>query len=300
MYTAQVITELDASGYAVVPGLLTRDQVEALRLEAETLQELALDGGAWGEGARASCVFEALPPHRCEPAAREHAAAFRRLRSAWPLRATAWEVLCASRLTQLVLELQGPGCCVLNEQVGEADECTGRGGGGGACPPLPCARTLACTLAHTHHTRSPPQYVIKPPATSAAAFAWHRDSDWLGEAAGRASYLCVWCALDDMTRANGCLLVRPGSHSSMDGQPSQQQQQQVEGVGGEVVELPMAAGTAVLMRDTLLHASGPNRTQHSRRAWMPQFASAPIRRPGGELVSLAVPLAPRPEGEEHS
>lgn len=47
----------------------------------------------------------------------------------------------------------------------------------------------------------------------------------------------------------------------------------------------------VLFWDTLLHASGPNTSRHTRRAWMPQFCSRPItRRSDGQLVALAVPL----------
>lgn len=47
----------------------------------------------------------------------------------------------------------------------------------------------------------------------------------------------------------------------------------------------------VLFWDTLLHASGPNTSRHTRRAWMPQFCSRPITRlSDGQPVALAVPL----------
>lgn len=70
--------------------------------------------------------------------------------------------------------------------------------------------------------------------------------------------------------------------------------QDADGCGagaGAPVQLHVPAGTAVLFWDTLLHASGPNTSRHTRRAWMPQFCSRPItRRSDGQLVALAVPL----------
>ncbi|KAG2486305.1 hypothetical protein HYH03_015009 [Edaphochlamys debaryana] len=67
------------------------------------------------------------------------------------------------------------------------------------------------------------------------------------------------------------------------------------------VHLLVPAGTMVLFADTLLHGSGPNRSRHMRRAWMPQFSCQPITRRGGSEsgacggsaapVALAVPLA---------
>ena len=173
----------------------------------------------------------------------------------------------------------------------------------------------------------------------------------------------VWCALDDMTLSNGCLVVRPGSHlrdggprastdaraeqqeqqgtlrpckSSSMGQQQQQQQrrqqqqqqqeqqrrqqqqqqqeqQQQHGLAAApaarpgaheeqpptqqaagVLPLEVPAGTAIVTSDTVLHCSGPNRSRHMRRAWMPQFSSGPICWSGGGCVSLAVPLAPGP------
>ena len=109
-----------------------------------------------------------------------------------------------------------------------------------------------------------------------------------------------------MCAANGCFTVWPGSHqqpaeagvTAGQGQPLPQQQQQQharqgqEGhQGGLLLEVP--AGTAVITSDTLLHGSGPNRSRHMRRAWMPQFSAAPLTwRGDGSCVSLAIPLQP--------
>lgn len=122
----------------------------------------------------------------------------------------------------------------------------------------------------------------------------------------------VWCALDDMTAANGCLAVLPGSQlpapagmvrrdlGEAPTQPPaalhdvQQQPQQLQQQGSaQVVALEVPAGTAVITSDTVLHCSGPNRSQHMRCAWMPQFSAAPLTwRAGGGCVSLAIPLQP--------
>ena len=112
----------------------------------------------------------------------------------------------------------------------------------------------------------------------------------------------VWVALDDMSAGNGCLTLKPGSHlqaancrretapaaggaagAQEEGQQQQQQHQELA--------LEVAAGTAIITSDTVLHCSGPNRSAHMRRAWMPQFSAAPLRwRAGGNCVSLAIPL----------
>ena len=47
----------------------------------------------------------------------------------------------------------------------------------------------------------------------------------------------------------------------------------------------------VVLSDTVLHCSQANTSARTRRAWMPQVSSGPIRwRASGALVSLAVPL----------
>ncbi|GIL64650.1 hypothetical protein Vafri_18519 [Volvox africanus] len=136
------------------------------------------------------------------------------------------------------------------------------------------------------------QFIVKPSSSSsAAAFGWHRDSDWCR---GRqeyeySPYVSVWVALDDMTADNGALAVLPGSHVASG----------ANGAGDAVSKgrqppehLFVPAGTAVVFMDTLLHASGPNYSLHMRRAWMAQFSALPIlRRIDRQPVALAVPLS---------
>lgn len=62
--------------------------------------------------------------------------------------------------------------------------------------------------------------------------------------------------------------------------------------GSGALPLPCRAGTVVIFSDTLPHCSGPNRTQHTRRAWMPQFSRAPICwKADGSPVSFCIPLS---------
>ena len=75
------------------------------------------------------------------------------------------------------------------------------------------------------------QYIVKPPSSCAARFAWHRDSQWCDEAAERGAstlgkrksvadddavvspkrvpYVSLWTALDDVDALNGCVRVLP-------------------------------------------------------------------------------------------
>jgi ectoine hydroxylase-related dioxygenase (phytanoyl-CoA dioxygenase family) len=64
------------------------------------------------------------------------------------------------------------------------------------------------------------QYIVKPPSSADARFAWHRDSQWCDDAtivaaAGnsrhvrRVPYVSLWTALDDTDATNGCVRVMP-------------------------------------------------------------------------------------------
>ena len=56
------------------------------------------------------------------------------------------------------------------------------------------------------------QYIVKPPSSADARFAWHRDSQWCDDAtivARRVPYVSLWTALDDTDATNGCVRVMP-------------------------------------------------------------------------------------------
>lgn len=137
------------------------------------------------------------------------------------------------------------------------------------------------------------------------------------------SHLRGSCAANGDTAAPPSCLQReqglePVASSQVDGlqQQKQQQQQELLAVQQEqeqeqrqqqdavwppgALPLEVPAGTAIITSDTVLHCSGPNRSQHMRRAWMPQFSSGPLMwsGSGGGCVSLAVPLVPPPGAAE--
>jgi ectoine hydroxylase-related dioxygenase (phytanoyl-CoA dioxygenase family) len=60
------------------------------------------------------------------------------------------------------------------------------------------------------------------------------------------------------------------------------------------VALRLRAGSAVVMSPRLLHRSGPNSSEHPRRAYMPQYSLAPVVRSaaGSELVGFGFRVAP--------
>ena len=66
------------------------------------------------------------------------------------------------------------------------------------------------------------QYIVKPPSSADARFAWHRDSQWCDDAeeeisaaasdsrdVRRVPYVSLWTALDDTDATNGCVRVMP-------------------------------------------------------------------------------------------
>lgn len=121
------------------------------------------------------CVFQVLPELLgAGHAARADAAAYWRLRSAWPCRPEAAALLHCDALRQLLAAALGSSSVLLFNE----------------------------------------QYIIKLPAggthTAGSAFAWHYDSHWC-RGARYSPYLSLWVALDDMTHDNGGLVVLPWS-----------------------------------------------------------------------------------------
>ena len=223
-------------GYVVVPGFVGPETIDALAVECSRLLELNRIGS--DPRASSNSVFETVGPLQLEgrPAARSQPEAYDAIRTAWPLTKEVRDVLFGEGMRTLVQELLG--------------------------------------------TRSPvlfnDQYIVKESRSgSGGAFDWHRDSDSLLGATGENTtpYLSVWVAIDDMTRANGCLVVRPFGPSDRE------------------VHLEVAPGTAIVMSSMVEHSSGPNMTRFSRRAWMPQFSVRPILHGGvGHPVSLSIPF----------
>lgn len=108
-----------------------------------------------------------------------------------------------------------------------------------------------------------------------------------------------WTALEPCTRANGCLVVVPGSHRGglrPHGNPDWEWLNfgyfGARGVGEETerVHLEMEPGDTVFFHPLLLHGSGRNRTSGFRRSISAHYASARCRfLPGQEPVGRGRP-----------
>lgn len=142
------------------------------------------------------------------------------------------------------------------------------------------------------------QWVVKG-AERGMRFAWHQDSGYirfLEPDNPHAPYLTCWCALDDMTRENGTISVlsqeRTGSRNTVFPHRREAGTNDLVGYDGDepghLVEAP--AGSIAVFWSTTLHRSGANATDRPRRAYLPQYSRAPIRRADGSVWSLAVPF----------
>ena len=142
------------------------------------------------------------------------------------------------------------------------------------------------------------QWVVKG-AEQGMKFAWHQDSGYVrfrdpGNA--HRPYLTCWCALDDMTRANGAISVMPHGRVGSRGvvfehrhEPGSNDLVGYEGDdAGVLCEMP--AGSVAVFSSTSLHRSGANTTPNMRRAYLTQYSAEPIYSASGELWGQAVPF----------
>jgi ectoine hydroxylase-related dioxygenase (phytanoyl-CoA dioxygenase family) len=124
------------------------------------------------------------------------------------------------------------------------------------------------------------QYVVKG-ADKGLHFAWHQDSGYVSDTPHR-PYLTCWCALDDMSEANGSIRVLPFARAPGKGtlQPHVHDPVTNDQVGyqgpdrGELVTVP--AGSVVFFTSHTLHCSGPNTTSRMRRSYLIQYSGEVI------------------------
>jgi len=114
------------------------------------------------------------------------------------------------------------------------------------------------------------QAVYKKPGAQ-DDFPWHQDNGYTY--IEPQSYLTVWIALTDATRDNGCPWIVPGLHRRGT------LRHWMTPVGWRCLEdapdaVPCAlrAGSAVAFSSLTPHATGPNRTDAVRKAYIVQFA----------------------------
>lgn len=139
------------------------------------------------------------------------------------------------------------------------------------------------------------QYVVKASEVG-TTFAWHQDSGYIGHY--HRPYLSCWCALDDMSEANGTIFVLPYERAGMS--PDDLFDHGVEqgsndkvGYHGDDPGVPaiVPAGSVVVFSSRTFHRSSANTSGRVRRSYLAQYSAEKImKKDGTGLWAQAVPL----------
>jgi len=122
--------------------------------------------------------------------------------------------------------------------------------------------------------------VFNKPAQAGTDLPWHQDGgEWWG--LDRDALIFVWTALDDATKAKGCVKVVPGTHKlgllSKRGHTLSQESIEAHQVEERATSVEVARGESVLMHNFLIHSSGTNATDAPRRAFSVNYADGRTR-----------------------
>lgn len=122
------------------------------------------------------------------------------------------------------------------------------------------------------------QYVVKC-AEVGMRFSWHQDSGYVGH--DHRPYLSCWCALDDMTEANGTVYLLPYSRAGTRERREHVREEvsnDLVGYRGDDPGIPVVvpAGSIAVFSSTTFHRSGPNTTRGIRRVYLAQYSAEPI------------------------
>jgi ectoine hydroxylase-related dioxygenase (phytanoyl-CoA dioxygenase family) len=140
------------------------------------------------------------------------------------------------------------------------------------------------------------QFVVKM-GEGESEFSWHQDSGYLAKnlPGYDRPYLTCWCALDDVSEANGTIHVLPfpraGGRGLVDHDVDAASNDHIGYSGsdaGDAVEV--SAGSIVVFSSMLLHRSGANHTPRPRRSYVVQYTDVPVLVPGGTPLALARPV----------
>lgn len=135
---------------------------------------------------------------------------------------------------------------------------------------------------------------MNKPARHGTVLPWHWD---LYAGLDRSPKVIVWMAMDDSTRANGCIQVLPGTQRLFPDSDVLQQKQIAEALATrepETLECP--AGEAILLHNRTLHTSAVNPTHKPRRAVSISYLDSRTKSNQGKTFSTIFgPGALRPE-----
>jgi len=137
------------------------------------------------------------------------------------------------------------------------------------------------------------QYVVKC-AEVGMKFAWHQDSGYVGHE--HRPYLSCWCALDDVSEANGTVYVLPFPRAGTSGIRKHVREEgtnDLVGYHGNDPGVPVIApaGSIAVFSSVTFHRSGANTTDKPRRVYLAQYSAEPItNREGTGLWGKADPV----------
>jgi ectoine hydroxylase-related dioxygenase (phytanoyl-CoA dioxygenase family) len=123
------------------------------------------------------------------------------------------------------------------------------------------------------------QYVIKG-AEAGMKFSWHQDSGYVGHPFHQ-PYLTCWCALDDMSEANGTVHLLPFSQQGIKTYVHHIQDPETNDMVGYFGKEPgipaiVPAGSIVAFTSVNFHRSGWNRSPGMRRVYLAQYSAEKI------------------------
>jgi ectoine hydroxylase-related dioxygenase (phytanoyl-CoA dioxygenase family) len=130
---------------------------------------------------------------------------------------------------------------------------------------------------------------MNKPAQLGTDLPWHQDGggSWHID---RDPLVTVWTALDPATVENGCVQVVPGTHQlgilSEQGHTITPELETRLCPEESIVDLEVEPGEVVVLHNWLLHRSGVNRSNVSRRAFSACYIDARTKHDGGNQYSL--------------
>lgn len=152
---------------------------------------------------------------------------------------------------------------------------------------LPPALLTRCQILATELLKEPAklafaQWYAKPPNSPEATIHWHQDrASW---PAARPPTVTIWLALDRSDLGNGCLEMLSSSHQSVELLPHRLGPAELltcrRAIPEEIQKTATKAfanpGDAVIYHERIAHRSGPNGSDHWRRAVVLGWNSAGI------------------------
>lgn len=141
------------------------------------------------------------------------------------------------------------------------------------------------------------QVFWKPPKQGGVV-AWHQDySYWIRTKP--VAHLTCWCALDDATKANGCLQYIPGSHKwgllpkpalagDLHGISEHLNDEQAKAFANPVFA-EVKAGEAIFHHPLTLHGSGTNTSPRPRRAFVLNVIADGVKSDSNDTLLDGVP-----------